>query len=92
MCQVALWIQIDQECPDSHLGETKTIRGRDRALPCPPFEVEEELFSDGFEGGRKAQVAPVPADILWLIIALLTGIPLWGRKDSLRLFLKEVVF
>jgi hypothetical protein len=90
--QMALWIQIDQECPDSHLGKAKTIRGGDRAFSCPSFKVEEELFSDRFEGRRKSQVVPILADLLWLIIAFLIGIPFCRRKDSFSLFLKELVF
>ena len=92
MCQVALGVQIDQECPNPHLGKTKTIRGGDGAFPRPPFKVEEELFSDGFEEGRKSQVGPILADILRLIIAFLIGIPFGRRKDSFGLLLNEFVF
>jgi hypothetical protein len=89
---MALGIQVDEECPDPRLGQTKPIRGRDSALPCPPFKVEEELFSNRFNGGRKSKIVPILADILWLIVAFLIGIPLRGWKDSFSLFLKELVF
>ncbi len=92
MCQMALWIQIDQERPNPHLGKAETIRGRDRALPRPPFKVEEELFPDGFEEGRKSQVGSILADILRLIIPFLVGIPFGRRKGSFGLLLNEFVF
>jgi hypothetical protein len=47
---MALWIQIDQECPNSHLGKAKPIRGGYGALSRPSFEVQEELLPEGFEG------------------------------------------
>jgi hypothetical protein len=92
LCQVALWIQIDQECSNSHLGKTKTIRGGYGALSGPPLKVEEELFSYGFEWRRKPKRVPILADIFRLIITFSVRIPLCRRKDSLRLFLKELVF
>lgn len=92
LCQVALRIQIDQECTDPHLGKTKSIRRGDRALPGPPFKVEEELFSDGWDEGRKSQVGAVFADVLRLIVTFLIGIPLRRGKDSFCLLLEKFVF
>jgi hypothetical protein len=89
---MTLGIQIDQECPDSHLGKTKTIRRGDRALPCSSFEVEEELFSNRFYGRRNAEIVSILAYILWLIVAFLIGIPLCRWEGSFSLFLEELVF
>jgi hypothetical protein len=66
---VALWIQIDQKCSNPHLGKAKTIRGGYGALSGPSLEVEEELFSYGFEWRRKPQGVPIFADIFRLIVA-----------------------
>jgi len=44
--EMSLRVQVDQERPEPHLGQTKPIGGRDATLPCPPLKIEEELFPD----------------------------------------------
>ena len=46
--QMALGVQIDHQCSNSHLGQAKSIGGRDTALSGSSFEIEEKLFSHGF--------------------------------------------
>jgi hypothetical protein len=87
-----LRVQVDQESSNSHLGKAKTIRGGYGTLPGPALEVEEELFSYRFDWRRKPQGIPIPADIFRLIVAFPIGVPLCGRKDSVRFFLEELMF
>src|SRR4030065_2792095 len=58
--EMALGIEIDHEGPDPHLGQTKTVRGRDGALSRPSLEVKKELPSRGFQRRGKSENVPVP--------------------------------
>lgn len=59
LSEVALWVQIDHERSNSHLGQTEPIRGREAALSCPSFKVEKELLSRRFHRRRDTQIVPV---------------------------------
>jgi hypothetical protein len=89
---MALRVEIDHEGPDPHLGQTKTVRGRDGALPCSSLKVEKELLSTGFHRREKSENAPISHHVLRRIIAFLIGIPFRGRKNPLVLFLKKLLF
>jgi hypothetical protein len=89
--EMSLGIKINHEGPDPHLGQTKTVRGRDGALPCPSLKVEKELPSTGFDRREKSENAPVPHHVLRCIIALLIRIPFRRRKNPFVLFLKKLL-
>jgi hypothetical protein len=89
---MALGIEIDHEGPDPHLGQTKTVGGRDGALSSPSLEVEKELLSTGFHRREESEMVPVGRYVLGCIIAFLIRIPFGRGKNSLGLFIKELLF
>jgi hypothetical protein len=86
---MALGIEIDHEGFHSHLGETKPVRGRNAALPCSPFKIQEELLAKRSDNGGKSQMIPIGDHILGFVRALFSGIPLGTGQNSLGLFLDQ---
>lgn len=89
--EMSLGVEIDQKGLESHLSQTKSVGGRDAALPRSPFKIEEKLFPDRFDRRRESQIVAVLDHIIRFIIPILFRIPFRRRKDSLSLFFNKVM-